>query len=318
MPQSPRGRVAATPAPEEPADMIGVVTGNEAEISSAFTDVAALRPALRERLLSLNFHAFARVVAHLLERTGYEQVRLAGRTDWKGHNGKAGASGYDLLAVLPAGPLGGRDSAPSRRRVIAQLKQFGPDQSVYQRNVDELRGVALRSGAAEALLVTTGRFSPAVRAGQVQAAPLIPVRLVGGDELLDLLIARRVGVRVGSAGNNGNAGNAALEVDAAWFDGLERDSDGNGRNDCRGGCTPEAEPAPPRFLVRVAVEPLIGRRSRLRTRQEDSRARTVGPAVMTVITPGTSAVSGPRPMRRRPGRFGQPGRPGRGAVPSRD
>jgi hypothetical protein len=206
------------------------------------TDAAGLRAALRQRLLDLNFHAFARCLAHLLGKLGYEDVGLAGRTDWKGRNQDGG---YDLTATLPPGSL--------PRRVVVSLKQFDPPMRVYQRSVDELRGTCLRVGAAEAVLITTSSFSPAIRKEALQSAPLAPVRLMDGEELLDLLVAQGIGVRQ-EAAESAN-GPARLGVDHAFFEGLSRVSSGNGRNDCSGA---------PEWTVTVAVGPVPRRRPRRR------------------------------------------------------
>lgn len=146
-----------------------------------------VRNALRQKLLSLSFHAFASVIGDLLRELGYEEVRHAGRFSWKGRNSEGG---YDLCAFLHVGL--------NRRRVIVQVKQFDATAPLYQRTVDELRGVSLRVGAAEALLITIGRFSESVemqrRTSEPGDALIAPVQLIGGEELLDQLIDQRVGV----------------------------------------------------------------------------------------------------------------------------
>lgn len=146
-----------------------------------------IRDRLRRRLLALNYHAFAGCLCLLLARIGYEDVRVAGRTRWKGRNCEGG---YDIEASLPAGV--------GRCRIIVQVKQFDA-LPVFQRSVDELRGTCLRAGAAEALLITTSTFSPVVlRNAESHAesadAQVAPVRLLDGGELLDLLVLHRVGV----------------------------------------------------------------------------------------------------------------------------
>lgn len=144
---------------------------------------------LRRRLLALDYPAFARCACVLLEAIGYEDARPAGRREWKGYN-RPGGGGYDLEATLPGG------LAP--RRVVAQIKQFDA-LAVHQRSVDELRGACLRAGAAEALLVTTSAFSEVVRKQAASPgtanAPIAPIRLIDGQELLGLLIRHRLGVR---------------------------------------------------------------------------------------------------------------------------
>lgn len=152
---------------------------------------------LRSRLLSLPFQSFALCLGDLLTALGYEDVKLTGRTHWKGRNQNGG---HDMEALLPSG-LG-------HRRVIVQVKQFGPEQRVYQRSVDELRGVALREWAGEALLLTSGPVSSAISEPE---GCVLPVRLMDGDTLLDKMAGCRVGVREVCG---------KLLADEAYFDGL--------------------------------------------------------------------------------------------------
>jgi len=158
---------------------------------------AVQRLELRSRLLTLPFAGFARCLADLMTATGYQDVNMAGRTQWKGRNQ---GGGYDLE--------GSWETALSRRKVVVQVKQFGPHQRVYQRTIDELRGVALRAGAQEAVLLTTGPLSAAIRE---EASSNLPVRAVEGSDLLDLLMFRGIGV-------TGMSGKAV--VDHAYFDRL--------------------------------------------------------------------------------------------------
>ena len=186
---------------------------------------------LRRRLLALDYPAFARCVCRLLEAEGYEDVRLAGRREWKGYN-RPGGGGYDLEALLPGGLAPRR--AVAQIKVIAQIKQFD-GLNVHQRSVDELRGACLRSGAAEALLVTTSGFSEVVRrsAAALDPAgmPVAPVRLIDGQELLGLLIRHRLGVfevavvettrvEAAEAYERGLGSVRRLRIDEAFFDSL--------------------------------------------------------------------------------------------------
>jgi len=189
-----------------------------------------LQQSLRARLLNLNFHAFARCLSDLLRAVGYDEVELAGRTNWKGRNKEGG---YDLVALTPdrfsALVAVGATAPKPRRTVIVQLKQYGPDLLVHQRCVDELRGACLRAGASEALLITTSGFS---YVAQEQAAtlarekvPLAPVQLVDGPALLRALVAHRIGITEDAAGN--------LVLDAAYFDTLAQTCPGNARRQQR-------------------------------------------------------------------------------------
>jgi restriction endonuclease Mrr len=139
---------------------------------------------LYDHLLALDFHAFLKAISELLQKMGYEEVALAGRTQWIGRNRNGG---YDLSAscAVPGG----------RRRVIVQVKQYDRDHRVYRLPIDLLRGVALRTGASEAILITTSSFSHSVDTARYASAPLVPVRLINGDELIGLLHRHELGVQ---------------------------------------------------------------------------------------------------------------------------
>lgn len=197
-----------------------------------------LRNELKERLLCLNFHAFAECIRHLLERMGYEDVRLSGRRDWRGRNA---GGGYDLEAFLPCG-IG-------RRRVIVQVKQYD-SQLIFQRSLDELRGATLRSGASEALLITTGRFAPSVGvlSGAWSLPSVAPVRLLDGEALFDLMATHLIGVFEEPGGTADEP--TVLGIDEAYFGDLNDSHPGNGPSDY------DKEHAKPNFLVTVEVRPL--------------------------------------------------------------
>jgi hypothetical protein len=176
-----------------------------------------LRDALLSRLRALPFDAFVRCAALLLARMGYREVRPAGRTSFRGRNQHAsggGGAGYDLSASLPA-PAGSK----RRATALVALKRYGPASPVYQRQVDELRGACLRVGAAEALLLTTGPLSPAIRhRDALPSAPLAPVRLIDGEEFAALLAAHGVGVaRVAQGQDGGSGARPGAALDDAFF-----------------------------------------------------------------------------------------------------
>ena len=142
--------------------------------------VIALRAVLRARLLTLSFHAFEACICDLLRSLGYQEVRLLSRTQWKQptrHGGK------DLEAKLCAGVSG----AP----LLVQVKQY--ERTVSRRFIDELRGTILRTGGGHGLIVTTSGFS-AIAQRAAASDHVTPIRLVGREELLDLLCLYQIGV----------------------------------------------------------------------------------------------------------------------------
>lgn len=162
---------------------------------------------LHRRLLELPFDAYLKLLSLLLTRLGYDNVQLAGRTDWKGRN-KGG--GYDLTATLPGGLY--------PRRIVIQAKQFDKDSRIFQRQADELRGAALRVGATEALLITSGSVSKSIDVSGLH----LPVRIIGGEQLLDLLVLYRIGATPRG------------EFDESIFTQLEQEATGNRPADCTG------------------------------------------------------------------------------------
>jgi len=147
---------------------------------------ARFREQLRDELLGLSFHGYEQCVRSLLRSMGYAQVRTVGRTHLRG---RTLHGGLDMTALSQTGV--------TRSRIALQVKQYG--RPVSRRFVDELRGACLRVGAEQGLLVSTSAFSRAARKAAADEGPA-PVRLVDGEELLDLLIGHGVGVLAGDAG----------------------------------------------------------------------------------------------------------------------
>lgn len=145
---------------------------------------APLRRELRRRLLALPYSAFLQAAVHLLKEQGYTTVRPAGRDTWKGRNT---SGGWDAEADFQAGTLG-------TLRCIAQVKQFDT-LVVAQRQVDELRGTCLRAGAHQAVLITLSTFSPPARKAAQVNTSVAPVRLIDGEELLDMLVDAKLCLR---------------------------------------------------------------------------------------------------------------------------
>ena len=168
----------------------------------------AFQRTLTDRLLKLNYHALLQIVAVLLGRMGYEDVQVQSRTGYVGRNC---SGGVDIVAYRPV-PGG-------RRLVVVQVKQYAPERAVFKRTLDELRGVCLRSSAAEALLITTGTFSNTISPTGFAAAPIAPVQLVDGEELAELLSLYRVGVM--RSQSSGARGFVTFHLDELFFAEME-------------------------------------------------------------------------------------------------
>ena len=173
----------------------------------------ALRQELRAHLLSLSFHAFEECLRHLLVQMGYTDVQLMGRTHWKGRNNEGG---IDLQACSKTGV--------TASRIILQVKQY--QRPVQRRFVDELRGTMLRTGATQGLLITTSDF-PTIARITAARERLAPIRLVDGDELLDLLLSHQIGIT--------NQPGEKRTFDAAYFADLDRRFPGKRKSSRREG-----------------------------------------------------------------------------------
>jgi hypothetical protein len=195
-------------------------------------------------------------MALLLEKMGYEDIRLSGRRDWKGKNREGG---YDLEAGQPVGPGG----TLGRRRVLIQLKQFDEHQPVHHRTVDQLRGACLRVGASECLLVTTGPLAPSVDRSPLRLfePTVAPVRFVDGDALIDRMLVHRIGVW--EEPGEGREAPARFGIDGAFFDDLQHAHPGNSREDYL------QHASEPQFLLTVEVQPFG--KGILRKPRKDSR-----------------------------------------------
>lgn len=159
------------------------------------------REALRERILQLGYPAYIELVKQLLERLGYEHV-----------------------VPLAPGSVGGADlamrygSGVTETEILVQAKRYaGP---VHRRFVDELRGAVLRFGCGQGLVVAASGFSQAANEA-ARGNPVAPVRLMDGEELLDLLCVFRLGVRRDALGR--------LVPDGRYFANLRRRHPGQGR-----------------------------------------------------------------------------------------
>lgn len=171
------------------------------------------RSQLREQLLQLSPTAFEQLTARLLEACGYGRVQLL--------NASSGALPQSLGFGRRAAQIGGADlralspNGLSQTMTLVQVKQYRSP--VSRRFVDELRGAMLRTGAQKGLLLTTSSFyAPAYAAVREEGAEgIAPVRLVNGEELLNLLIKHHLGVR--------ESDSVHPQVDLDFFEHLERE-----------------------------------------------------------------------------------------------
>ena len=139
---------------------------------------------LLETLLSLNVSQFEALIACLLRSLAYEDVQIMRRTtpQRRSHKGRNAHGGFDLSAC---------SSTFSPFLTLVQAKQY--KRPVSRRFVDELRGAMIRQGAQSGLLITTSRFPDGARTS-ARENQLLPILLIDGGHLLDLLFRFQIGV----------------------------------------------------------------------------------------------------------------------------
>ncbi len=144
-----------------------------------------VREKLLDTLLSLNVSQFERCIAHLLQALDYEEVQVMRSTVpyRRSHKGRNHHGGFDLCA---------RSSSFSPLLTLIQVKQY--QRPVSRRFADELRGAMIRQGAQQGLLITTSTF-PDGSETSAQENHLLPIVLIDGEHLLDLLCHHSIGVK---------------------------------------------------------------------------------------------------------------------------
>ena len=159
-----KGRFALKNQKESPSDPLLIVERQN----------RIVRKELNDRLHKMDDSQFEYLVADLLSKMGYEHVEVTG---------KSGDEGIDVVATLTAGGL---TSVPT----VVQVKQYRTSK-IGPNFIRELRGSA-RVGQ-RGLIVTLNKFtSGAVE--EAKAFGKMPVSLVDGERLLDLLIQNQVGI----------------------------------------------------------------------------------------------------------------------------
>lgn len=144
-----------------------------------------VREMLLDTLMSLNVSQFESCIAQLLQALEYEDVEIMRclTPQRRSHRGRNSHGGFDLSA---------RSSSFSSPLTLVQVKQYR--RPVSRRFVDELRGAMIRQGAQSGLLITTSSF-PKGAVLSAQENQLMPILLIDGEYLLDLLFRFQIGVK---------------------------------------------------------------------------------------------------------------------------
>lgn len=150
--------------------------------------------ALKERLLNTDPFIFEHLIGDLLEKLGYENVEVTKRSGDGGIDVKANLTVYGFTNVKTA----------------VQVKRYS--HNVSDNVVRELRGAA--EVDQRGLIITTADFTKAAKE-EASAPNKMPVSLVNGEKLLELLIKYEIGVK--------SKKTELISLDEDYFESLEGD-----------------------------------------------------------------------------------------------
>ncbi len=126
-------------------------------------------------MAALPGHRFEALVRALFEGLGYEDIVVMGESLTRG---------LELLAMVPLGISTVNEVILVNRRPAR----------VGRKELDRLRAIMAKQEAARGTLVTTGRFTRECGKAAV-ATGTVPVALIDGDRLFELLVKQRLGVK---------------------------------------------------------------------------------------------------------------------------
>jgi restriction system protein len=130
--------------------------------------------ALHKKLLNMEPSAFESLIGELLIAIGFEDVEVTSRS---------ADGGIDVRGTLVVGEV-------IRTKMAVQVKRW--QKNVQSPTVQQVRGSL---GAHDhGLIITTSNFSSGARE-EARRANAIPVALMGGEQLLRLLVENNLGVR---------------------------------------------------------------------------------------------------------------------------
>lgn len=139
--------------------------------------------------------AFEFLCQRLLREAGFEKVEVTGRS------GDGGIDGKGIMKI------GGMLSF----HVVFQCKRYAG--SVPSKEIRDFRG-AMSGRSDKGLFITTGRFTPDA-SGEAQRDGAVPIDLIDGDQLSDLMLELGIGVSKESK----------EVVDLKWFEGFKKGLD---------------------------------------------------------------------------------------------
>ncbi len=137
---------------------------------------AQIRKDLRKKLLHMPPQKFEELIRLLLEQMGFEETETTPYSNDKG---------VDVRGVLSSNPL-------SVVKVAIQVKRW--TNNVGSGVVRDLRGSLKVADSEQGLIITPSDFSSSA-IEESQAPGKTPIRLINGDQLVNLLIQYNVGVK---------------------------------------------------------------------------------------------------------------------------
>ncbi|HQQ96768.1 MAG TPA: restriction endonuclease [Cyclobacteriaceae bacterium] len=154
---------------------------------------------LMERLLIMDPFQFEFLVADLLQKIGYENVFVTKRS---------GDKGIDITANLTVGGV-------TNVKTVVQVKRYSHGNKIDGKIIAQLRGSA--EVDQRGLVITTSEFQKSA-VEESNAPNKMPVSLVNGDKLIELLIKYGIGIKKDQL--------TILSVDNQYF---ENESDPSGK-----------------------------------------------------------------------------------------
>jgi len=134
------------------------------------------RKDLRNTLKKIDPQKFEELIRLLLEEMGFEETVTTAYSNDKG---------VDVRGILRSNPL-------SEVKIAIQAKRW--DHKVGSNTVRNLRGSLKVADSEQGLIITPSDFTPSAYQ-EAQESGKTPIRLINGDQLVDLLIQYHIGVR---------------------------------------------------------------------------------------------------------------------------
>ncbi|WP_228236978.1 restriction endonuclease [Allomuricauda sp. M10] len=131
---------------------------------------------LIEKIQSMDPFQFEFLVAELLRKIGYENVEVTKRS---------GDKGIDVIGNLTVGGL-------TNVKTVIQVKRYKTGNNLSGKYITQLRGSA--EVDQRGLIITTSDFTKDAQ-NEAKAINKMPVALVNGQKLIDLLFQYKVGVK---------------------------------------------------------------------------------------------------------------------------